>query len=263
MNNTWRRSRLTALIRIPTTRTTFTFLLESAAWSETARQLAAADKLPRIMSDEVSAEIPRVQVIKAAPYFANAQFSPAETTLSIPDPGEQFPYVRAMWHYARGVAHAARGDVKAAREEAVAISRIRDGTDFTQMTSAGVPAPDMQAAWWMAAYLRRKAIIAAAAFRDAAAIQDGFCHTPSRRTGTPVRQTLGAVLLQAGKPAEAEGMFREALRQHPNSAWALFGLKEAQREQGDAAAAAGSGSSMPSGRATAAELRYRCCSAPM
>ena len=55
------------------------------------------------------------------------QFSPAETTLSIPDPGEQFPYVRAMWHYVRGVAHAARGDAKAARQEVVAISGIGTG----------------------------------------------------------------------------------------------------------------------------------------
>ena len=39
-------------------------------------------------------------------------------------------------------------------------------------------------------------------------------------------------------PAEAEGMFRDALRQYPNSAWALYGLKEAQRAQGNASAAA-------------------------
>ena len=33
-------------------------------------------------------------------------------------------------------------------------------------------------------------------------------------------------------------MFRESLRQHPHSVWALFGLKEAQRAKGDEAAAA-------------------------
>ena len=90
----------------------------------------------------------------------------------------------------------------------------------------------------MAAYLRRKAIT------PPPLPLSGCRGDPGRlaihRAAVlvlPVRQTLGAVLLQAGKPAEAEGMFREALRQHPNSAWALFG-QEAQREQGDAAAAA-------------------------
>jgi tetratricopeptide (TPR) repeat protein len=208
-----------------------------------ATALQTANKLPQIMSDEVAAEIPWVQVIKAAPYFAHAQFSPAETTLRIPDPGEQFPYVRAMWHYARGVAHAARGDVKAAREDAVAITVIRDRTDFTQMTSAGVPAPDIvRLANWVVdgrvAQAEGDYATAAAAFRDAVAIQDGLPYMEPPYWYYPVRQSLGAVLLQDGKPTEAEGMFREALREHPNSAWALFGLKEAQRAQGNVTAAA-------------------------
>jgi tetratricopeptide (TPR) repeat protein len=79
---------------------------------------------------------------------------------------------------------------------------------------------------------------AAAAFRDAVAIQDGLPYMEPPYWYYPVRQSLGAVLLQAGRPMEAERMFREALREHPNSAWALFGLKEAQRAQGNATAAA-------------------------
>jgi tetratricopeptide (TPR) repeat protein len=220
------------------------FLLESARMvGDGPTALAAADKLPRIMSDEVSAEIPWVQVIKTAPYFAHAQFSPAETTLSMPDPGDRFPYVRAMWHYARGVAYAARGNAQAARSEAMTITRIGDRSDFTQMTSAGVPAPDIvrlasRVVDGRVAQAEGDYDAAAAAFRDAVAIQDGLPYTEPPYWYYPVRQSLGAVLLQAGKPAEAEGMFREALREHPNGAWALFGLREAQRAQGNAAAVA-------------------------
>jgi tetratricopeptide (TPR) repeat protein len=148
-----------------------------------------------------------------------------------------------MWHYARGVAHAARGDAQAARKEAVAITRIGERTDFTQMTSAGVPAPDVvrlasRVVDGRAAQAEGHHDAAAAAFRDAAAIQDGLPYTEPPYWYYPVRQSLGAVLLQAGKPAEAEGMFREALREYPNGAWALYGLKEAQAAQGDTAAAA-------------------------
>ena len=220
------------------------FLLESARMiGDAATALAAADKLPRIMSNEVAAEVPWVQVIKTAPYFAHAQFSPAETTLGIPDPGDQFPYVRAMWRYARGVAHATRGDVQAARAEAVAIKRIGDTTSFPEMTSAGVPAPDVvrlasRVVEGRVAQAEGDYHAAAAAFRDAVAIQDGLPYMEPPYWYYPVRQSLGAVLLQAGLPAEAEGMFREALRQYPNSVWALFGLKEAQRAQGDATGAA-------------------------
>jgi tetratricopeptide (TPR) repeat protein len=220
------------------------FLLESARMvGDGPTALAAADKLPRIMSDEVSAELPWVQVINAAPYYTHAQFSPPETTLSIQDPGDWFPYVRAMWHYARGVAQAARGDAQAARDEAMAMVGIAERTDFTQITSAGVPAPDVvrlasRVVDGRAAQAEGDYDAAATAFRDAAAIQDGLPYTEPPYWYYPVRQSLGAVLLQAGKPAEAEGMFRAALRQYPNSAWALYGLKEAQMAQGNTTAAA-------------------------
>jgi tetratricopeptide (TPR) repeat protein len=148
-----------------------------------------------------------------------------------------------MWHYARGVAHAARGDVKAARAEAEAVRAIANGSDFTQMTSAGVPAPDIvrlanRVVDGRVAQAEGDYDNAAAAFRDAVAIQDGLPYMEPPYWYYPVRQSLGAVLLQAGRPMEAERMFREALREHPNSAWTLFGLKEAQRAQGNATAAA-------------------------
>jgi hypothetical protein len=42
----------------------------------------------------------------------------------------------------------------------------------------------------------------------------------------PVRHSLGAVLLQAGRPAEAEQVYRADLQQHPHNGWALYGLKQ-------------------------------------
>lgn len=49
----------------------------------------------------------------------------------------------------------------------------------------------------------------------------------------PVRQSLGAVLLQAGEAARAEAIFREDLAKFPDNGWSLFGLLEALRRQGD------------------------------
>jgi tetratricopeptide (TPR) repeat protein len=48
----------------------------------------------------------------------------------------------------------------------------------------------------------------------------------------PVRQTLGAVLLAAGRPEEAAEAFRAALAQMPRNGWALWGLAEAERAAG-------------------------------
>jgi tetratricopeptide (TPR) repeat protein len=42
---------------------------------------------------------------------------------------------------------------------------------------------------------------------------------------------LGAELLAAGKAAEAEAIFREDLKLHPNNGWAFYGLSQALAAQ--------------------------------
>ena len=48
----------------------------------------------------------------------------------------------------------------------------------------------------------------------------------------PVRHSLGASLLQAGRYAEAEQVYRADLRKLPANGWALFGLAESLDVQG-------------------------------
>jgi tetratricopeptide (TPR) repeat protein len=55
----------------------------------------------------------------------------------------------------------------------------------------------------------------------------------------PVSESLGAALLQAGRPAQAEAVFRQSLDEKtPNNGWVLYGLMRAQAAQGSAGAAA-------------------------
>jgi tetratricopeptide (TPR) repeat protein len=220
------------------------FLLESARMAgDGSTALAAAGKLPGVLSDDVAAEIPWVQLIKAAPYFAHAQFSEPETTLAVADPGDRFPYVRAMWHYARGVAHAAAGETKAAKAEADAIEAIASKTDFKGLVEGGVPAPDLLRLARLVvagriAQAEGKQEAAVAAFQEAAAIEQGLPYLEPPFWYYPVDQSLGAALLQAGRAKEAEAAFRRALERYPGNAWALYGLREAARLQGDANTAA-------------------------
>jgi tetratricopeptide (TPR) repeat protein len=48
----------------------------------------------------------------------------------------------------------------------------------------------------------------------------------------PSRQILGNVLLEAGKPVEAEKKFREDLNQYRNNGWSLYGLFKSLEAQG-------------------------------
>lgn len=47
----------------------------------------------------------------------------------------------------------------------------------------------------------------------------------------PTRQSLGAVLLQAGKSERAEAIYRQDLVEFPANGWSLFGLMKALQRQ--------------------------------
>jgi hypothetical protein len=219
------------------------FLLESARMAgDGATALAAAEKLPGVLSDDVAAQVPWVQLIKAAPYFAHAQFSTPQVTLALPDPGGRFPYVRAMWHYARGVANAAAGEAGAAQAEADAIARIAEESDFQPLIEGGVPAVELLRLARLIvagrnAQAQGDAGKAIAAFEEAAAIDRALPYLEPPFWYYPVDQSLGAALLRAGRVEEAETAFRAALDRYPGNAWALYGLREAARNRGDRLAA--------------------------
>jgi tetratricopeptide (TPR) repeat protein len=75
---------------------------------------------------------------------------------------------------------------------------------------------------------------------DAVGLEDKLAYNEPNDMIFPTRHLLGAELLVAGKPAEAEAAFREDLKRHPNNGWAYYGLGQAlaaQKRDADAAAA--------------------------
>ena len=222
------------------------FVLVSAQMAGDAEHMLwAAERLDGKIPDDVAAEVGWIQVILPAPYFAHAQFSPPEVVLGLEDPGETFPFVKAMWHYARGVAHAAKGDLKAARAEAAQIAEINRSADFEMLLAWAVPAPDVLR---LARHVLEGRIAQAEGnleraieeFEVAVQIQDSLPYLEPEYWYYPVRQSLGATLLMAGRAEEATEAFQAALIDGPNNGWALFGLMEAQRALGDEVGAAAS-----------------------
>jgi tetratricopeptide (TPR) repeat protein len=204
--------------------------------------IAAAEKLRGLIPDEVARGIAMTQPVKAAPYFAHAQFSPPEAILVLADPGDVIPYVKAMWHYARGVAQAARRDFAAAEAEAEAIEAIEDKADFSLLKSAGVPAQDVlelarAVIQGRVAQAKGDAKDAVERFERAAALQDALPYMEPPYWYYPVRQSLAAALLQAGRLDEARDQFQRALKRAPNNGWSYFGLAELHKARGDHEAA--------------------------
>jgi len=83
---------------------------------------------------------------------------------------------------------------------------------------------------------KREAAIAH--LREAAAMEDKLAYNEPSDEFFPVRHLLGAVLLDAGRAADAEAVYREDLRRQPGNGWALHGLAEALEAQGKGEAGA-------------------------
>jgi tetratricopeptide (TPR) repeat protein len=86
---------------------------------------------------------------------------------------------------------------------------------------------------------------AVALLERAAGMQDSIQYDEPPQWNMTARQALGAVLLAAGRAAEAETAYRKDLARHPENGWALRGLTDALR-------AGGKGT-----EADAAEVRFR------
>lgn len=200
--------------------------------------IEAADKLESIVSEAAAKNIPWVQPIKAAPYFAHAQFSDTATIMALADPGGDLPYVRAMWHYARAVGLANAGRLDAARAEVGAIAAIGAQHDFVDLAAGGVPAQNVLR---LAQHVANARIAQAASdhgtaieqFKSAVAIEDTLHYSEPPFWYYPTRQSLGAAYALAGELDHAEQALRESLVRTPNNGWALYGLMKVYEQRGD------------------------------
>jgi tetratricopeptide (TPR) repeat protein len=68
--------------------------------------------------------------------------------------------------------------------------------------------------------------------RKAVAIEDSIPYDEPPGWHSPVRQSLGALLLDAGDAAGAETVYREELARNPDNGWSLYGLARSLRAQG-------------------------------
>lgn len=153
----------------------------------------------------------------------------------LPRPTMRFP--TAMAYYARGVAHAAKGDERSARVALDSLTAI----DMAYPADGEFKAPisiAVHALMGEIAMRSGNAVSAIGHFREAVKIEDGGLYFEPPKWYYPVRQSLGAALLKAGRHAEAEVIYREDLARFPENGWSLYGLVAALKAQGKSADAA-------------------------
>jgi tetratricopeptide (TPR) repeat protein len=203
--------------------------------------IGAAEKLQGLIPDAAAKVVAFVQPIRQAPYFAHAQFSTPEVILALPAPDAELPFVKAAWHYARGIAFVKQGNAASAKAEIDAIAAIEKSTDFSLLTAGSIPANDVlkiaaHVIQGRIAQAQGDANAAVTEFEKAATLQDTMSYYEPPFWYYPVRQSLGAALVQAKRYDAASDQFRLSLQRAPNNAWSYYGLTELHKARGDAMA---------------------------
>jgi tetratricopeptide (TPR) repeat protein len=169
----------------------------------------------------------------------------------LPADGELYCNTVAMMHYAKGVAHAALGDVSAAEiEQALfqeAAKRVPESRQIHNVKCVQLLAIAEEMLTGEIAYRRGEHDAAFAHLRAAIALEDALPYDEPWGWMQPVRHALGALLLEQGRAAEAEVVYREDLglggtlpraQIHPDNLWALRGLLDCLERRGETAEAA-------------------------
>jgi tetratricopeptide (TPR) repeat protein len=206
-------------------------------------QQAAAELSERLLPH--AEMMPMIESMAVSPLNVLMRFGRHEEVLTQAAPPDNRPVMLAWWHFARGVAHARLQRVAEAEQERAQLrdtaSRIPDSALFggtglesarTVVTIAGVVLDAR------IAEARRQNDAAIAAWTTATAAVDRLPYDEPPVWFYPVRESLGAALLRAGRAAEAERVFREDLVRHPRNPRSLLGLHETlaqQKKDADAA----------------------------
>jgi len=197
---------------------------------EAARQLATK------IDDETLQSLPLTAGFRMVPYYALTRFGRWDDMLKEPEPPAFSAVLRAMWHYARGLSFVATDRLNDAEQELQKLTALTGDPSMNepmfspnQSRAVVAPAPEVLAAEIAAA--RGRFDEAITRLDRAVRLEDSLVYTEPSEFHFPPRLALGAILLKAGRPAEAETVYWEHLRRHRENGWGLFGLLQALRAQ--------------------------------
>lgn len=204
-----------------------------------AQAIAAAEEVARRLDLDRSRRpgYAALQHYWITPMLARVRFGRWAELIEMPAPPADLPYPNAIWHYARGMALLREGLVEDAVNEHRALAALADHPDMARLTiwdinrfadilriAERVLSGEIAAAEGQTAR-------AVAQLREAVALEDALRYDEPTPWYFPVRQSLGAVLLAAGRAGEAQAVYEEDLRHHPKNGWSLFGLVSALEAQ--------------------------------
>jgi tetratricopeptide (TPR) repeat protein len=170
------------------------------------------------------------------PLYAWVKFRQWDKIIAQPAPESDLAYPTGVWHYARGLAWAHQREFQKAEAEleqlrAIVVSPALSGVTIWDVnTTADLLQIGSEVLAAEIAAKRGQIEQAISGLRSAIAKEDHLTYDEPAPWHSPVRQTLGALLLEQNRSAEAAQVFREDLAIYPNNVWSLRGLAESLRK---------------------------------
>ena len=195
---------------------------------------AARDLTATITEEEVRKDRGK-ELYLPTPIFSMIRFGRWEELLKEPAPPKGLRLMDGMWRLGRGLALVATGRLPGAEGEHVVLAGLtkqirRDRTTEEKTERALLKIAERVLSGEIAAR-RQRYDDAIRLFEDAIKIEEALPYSEPPLWPLSVRHHMGTVLLLAGRPSEAETVFRADLLRYPDNGWVLIGLIQSLRAQ--------------------------------
>ena len=204
---------------------------------------AARDLVATITTEEARKDRWK-ELYLPTPIFSMIRFGRWEDLLREPPPPKGLRLMEGMWRLGRGLALVATGRLPGAEGEHVVLAGLtkqirRNRTTEEKTERALLKIAERVLAGELAAR-RQHYDDAIRLLEEAIKMEEALPYSEPPLWPLSVRHHLGAVLLLADRPSEAEAVYHADLLRHPDNGWALTGLIQSLQAQqkGDEAAEA-------------------------
>ena len=201
-----------------------------------AAERAAREMVVGVPREFIREHGPWVDPFMSIVFDVLKRFGRWDDVLNEPRPSPALPITTAMYHFSRGVAYAAKGRIPAAEREQVEFRKAVQAVPADAAMMVNPAHKVLSIAEHMLAgeiaYAREQVDEAVDDLKKAIAIEDDLTYMEPPEWIQPVRHTLGAVLVSAGRYDEAERVYREDLAIWPENGWSLQGLARCLEAQG-------------------------------
>lgn len=204
---------------------------------QSQRAISAIDDMVRgIPSDWLQEHAALADGFTAMPVEMLVRFGRWDEVLAAPEPPDYLPLARCLRRAARGIAYAAKGEVEKADQERQAFletrTKVSEQATFGNNTATNLLAVAEHLLAGEILYRQGDVEEGLAELRAAVRCEDQLRYAEPPDWIHPVRHALGAALLEEGRAAKAEQVYRDDLAKLPENGWSLFGLSRSLHLQG-------------------------------